>query len=248
VSCEVIKRKDSTAFDALEWFTVDSSFTLSNKQFKVNSIGDYFLNYTSVFPIWTNLLRNNTVYKCCTLLNNQIVQCQRFLAFIYTPPSTTTTTTTTTTSSTTTPPSPVNFTPPILSRPYEYSPLFKFLERVETIFGGAKETPRDGIYRNEDHDHESSGSTSEQSRNATTDKKGWSLFWLSITHKKSIKMYLNVMVMTLFTDEISNAEIGIIVGSVAGTIIVLLIVCLGVLCYRKYRYRHLYFKDDRSGK
>jgi hypothetical protein len=43
----------------------------------------------------------------------------------------------------------------------------------------------------------------------------------------------------------SDTLIAIIVASVAGTVIIMMIILLGVLCYRKYRYDQIYLKKDR---
>lgn len=147
ISCEAIKPKWSNDFDSIEWYTADSTFSLSERHYELVHLSDMIDNYTSTFPIKTNLLRNNSIYKCCTLLNDKIVSCQRFLAYIYLPPATTTTTTVSTTTTT----RQFN-TPNTWSNPLNYAPIFKILEKVENIFYG-NEKPRDAVSSSQTNAH-----------------------------------------------------------------------------------------------
>lgn len=100
ISCEATKDRGESMFDSLAWFTADSTFALTaepHKRYEIVYINDQFVNYTSRFPLESSLLRNNSIYKCCTLFDGKIRSCQRFLAYIYSPPTTTTTTPPTTT-------------------------------------------------------------------------------------------------------------------------------------------------------
>ena len=67
ITCEAIKRSKQHSFQALEWFTHDSKkvyfSTMSTK------IGDNLYKYESNFPSRHRSIKNNTIYKCCTILN-----------------------------------------------------------------------------------------------------------------------------------------------------------------------------------
>lgn len=108
LTCEALRYKEQDkAFNSIGWFSADSTIRLISK-FQINEINADILNYTSMFPYESNQLQNNSVYKCCTLYNEEVRSCQRFLAYIYTPPTTTTTTTTSTTTTTTATLKPIN--------------------------------------------------------------------------------------------------------------------------------------------
>ncbi len=105
VSCESIKSTikpiDPTkSFNALQWFTAFNKSIGFNTV--SNQISDNIYIYKSEFPDSSPLIQNNSIYKCCTILNGQIQECQQFLANIYSSPTTTTTKTTITTTTTTT--------------------------------------------------------------------------------------------------------------------------------------------------
>ncbi len=95
---DVDEKKPS--FDSIQWFSVQSGESLGF-QFSTIPITSTLLNYSSEFPYDSQLVKNNTSFKCCTMLNGNALTCQQFLALVYSPPTTTTTTTTTTTSTTT---------------------------------------------------------------------------------------------------------------------------------------------------
>jgi hypothetical protein len=88
VSCEAIKRADEPGggFDSIQWFTVDFRYKLDT-YFSVNKIEDTLLNYTITFPLRSALVRNNSIYNCCTFKNGSMINCQAFLAFIIDPPT-----------------------------------------------------------------------------------------------------------------------------------------------------------------
>lgn len=147
ISCEATKDRSESKFDSLAWFTADSTFVLTpepSKRYELAFINDQYVNYTSLFPLDSSLLRNNSVYKCCTLFDGKIQSCQRFLAYIYAPPPTTTTTLDPPTTIPTT-----NFTP-IWNKNRKDRPNFKIFEGIE------------------DRDFEVSGSSGLTSSNTTT--------------------------------------------------------------------------------
>jgi hypothetical protein len=82
LSCEAIKYTNQlNKFNALQWLTSDMNQTIG---FNTHSsqISKYLFNYTSLFPYQSPLIKNNSIYKCCTILNGVIQQCQQFLANI----------------------------------------------------------------------------------------------------------------------------------------------------------------------
>ena len=87
ISCEAIKKETDKTFDSLDWFLIDSQQSLSSDKYKLQRINKTILNYTSVFPATSGLVNNNTYYRCCTLLNNTIKNCQQFLAVIHNNPN-----------------------------------------------------------------------------------------------------------------------------------------------------------------
>lgn len=135
ISCEATKdRNDNNVFDSLAWFTADSTFALTpepNKRYELAIINDLYVNYTSLFPLDSSLLRNNSVYKCCTLFDGKIRSCQRFLAYIYAPSTTTLTTTTPPPTTTTTPVPTISFLETIWNKHRKDKPNFKIFEGIE---------------------------------------------------------------------------------------------------------------------
>ena len=84
VSCEATKSVNDDSFDSIHWFTVDFRHKLDTF-FAINKIEDNLLNYTITFPVQSTLVRNNSIYSCCTFKNGTMVNCQAFLAFIIYP-------------------------------------------------------------------------------------------------------------------------------------------------------------------
>jgi hypothetical protein len=87
--------ENKPSFDSIQWFSAQSSKPLG-LQFSTIPITSTLLNYSSEFPSDSHLAKNNTSFKCCTMLNGDVLACQQFLALVYSAPTTTTTTTTTT--------------------------------------------------------------------------------------------------------------------------------------------------------
>jgi hypothetical protein len=81
LSCEATKSKFRNNFDAVQWYSVDFRYSLDN-YFYTNRIGDDLYNFTSTFPAKSPLVRNNSIFNCCTLKNGTIINCQSFLAYI----------------------------------------------------------------------------------------------------------------------------------------------------------------------
>jgi hypothetical protein len=69
VTCESIKYTNHTSFNALEWFTVDMRkiyFSTISSQ-----ITNQLFLYESHFPSDHLSIKNNTIYKCCTIFNGK---------------------------------------------------------------------------------------------------------------------------------------------------------------------------------
>lgn len=144
VSCESIKSTSESLFNALQWFTA------ANKSIGFNTVSNQISEniyiYKSEFP--AKYAKNNTIYKCCTILNGNIQKCQQFLANIYAPPSTSTTTmrpisTTTITSTTTTTriSTTVTTVTTATTRVEYYELIIPKAEPVDTQFIASSSTP-----------------------------------------------------------------------------------------------------------
>ncbi len=84
IGCEAIVSDDSaTPFDSLQWFdSYDSTPLPLLEPMQRSRVDARTLNYSIEFPANSRLVRNNTNYKCCTLLAARIQHCQQFIAII----------------------------------------------------------------------------------------------------------------------------------------------------------------------
>ena len=64
--------------DSIGWFTHDLVYL--GFAFNKLPMSKNIINYTSSFDASSKFVRDNTIYKCCTMLNTVIVNCQQFLA------------------------------------------------------------------------------------------------------------------------------------------------------------------------
>ena len=69
MSCEAIKSSSETTFNALQWFTA------ANESIGFNTVSNQITNdlfiYKSEFPSNSRHVTNNTIYKCCTIMNGK---------------------------------------------------------------------------------------------------------------------------------------------------------------------------------
>ena len=88
LSNSVLDLPKPAKFNAIQWYNGDRTQLLSVK-FSTIQLSSNLINYTSLFPYEnqneTSLIKENSNYQCCTVLNGDIVNCQTFLAQVYNP-------------------------------------------------------------------------------------------------------------------------------------------------------------------
>ena len=79
IGCEAIQNTELPVMvDSIGWFTHDLVYL--GFAFNKLAMSKNIINYTSSFDSSSKFVRDNTIYKCCTMLNSVIVNCQQFLA------------------------------------------------------------------------------------------------------------------------------------------------------------------------
>ena len=195
-------------------------------------------NYTSIFPSQSPLIQNNSIYKCCTILNGIIQQCQQFLA--YTELNTT---------------QPLTTPTPLTNSKTKTKLITSTLPLTTTSTSNSSTTS-------------TTTTNTVSSSNLTTAEFKLSQIYIEkgikIIEKNENKQQLLAVRMSSTTisinsqtnnisstitiqNEMSDAEIGIIIACTGGIIVIAFIFVLGMLCYKRHRYGANYLSKSTIG-
>ena len=81
ISCEAVLNTEFLApvFDSIGWFTSDLVYL--GFPFNKLPIANSLSNFTTTFDARSPFVKENKIYKCCTMLKSDIIDCQQFLAY-----------------------------------------------------------------------------------------------------------------------------------------------------------------------
>lgn len=201
-----------------------------------SQIAKLLFNYTSLFPYQSPLIKNNSIYKCCTILNGVIQQCQQFLAFL----------------------DPQNDQTTSTATNLQFSSKKLILHQPSSSTKGSTTSASKSALSSSTTSLTSKNTTktvfkttkSKQTKTTNTPPLSTSkfpktnLFTYADKNIKLIQSSNDSLISQ--SNKLGNAEVGIIIACTGGVVVLSLMLILAMLCYKRHRYGAIYLSKSQK--